>query len=284
MANITIKTGPLPNTKYTLTGHSVASRNTCFYIPETKVMLDCGMDFEYIPEHIFCSHLHSDHAKSLPLCIVQLGLLKSQKKVNIYVPTRMKEHVRNYIDAFYAMSKNNKTHNAHTKYNLIGVDDNTKIEVKIRNTKYLVETFKCFHTVPCIGYGFIEVRKRLKEEYKTLSQLELTTLRKSGTDIQEEFEVPEFCYLGDTTEEVFVQSPHILEKYKTIMVECTFLEDNMIDKAKHKKHMHITNLDPIIKNNPNISFILYHFSNRYEKAEIIEFFKQKNYSNVVVWT
>lgn len=276
-----MKKGPLPNTSYTLTGHSIASRNTCFYIPETKIMLDCGLDTEYIPEHVYISHCHSDHAKSLPLSLVQLGLIKSSKKVNIYVVDRMKEYVRNYIDAFYAMSKNNPKHNAHTKYNLIGVHEDTRIEVKIRNIKYIVEVIKCYHTVPCVGYGFIEVRKRLKEEYKGKSQEELTILRKSGTDIQEEVEVPEFCYLGDTTEQVF-ENP-VLKKYKTIMVECTFLTDDMLEKAKHKKHMHIRNLEPIFEMNPETTFILYHFSNRYEKTEIHNFFKDKGYRNVVIW-
>ncbi len=274
----------LPNTQFTILGKSVASKGTCFYVPEMKIMLDCGIDSEYLAEHVFVTHLHSDHSKSIPLSIVQLTNAKfkqNNKKINIYVPEEMKEYVRNYIDAFYVMSKNNKFHKAHTKYNLIGVTTDTRIETSIRNTRYIVEIIKCHHTVPCVGYGFIEVRKRLKEEYKPIMHdfKKLAELRKSGVEIQEDFEVPQFCYLGDTTEHVFKNQ--LLEKYKTIMVECTFLENDTIEHAKTKKHMHIVNLLPVIHLHKDKIFILYHFSFRHDKDNIHEYFK--DYSNVIVW-
>ncbi|MCJ7636153.1 MAG: MBL fold metallo-hydrolase, partial [Nitrososphaeraceae archaeon] len=273
MSLIDKKKEKLPNTPFTIHGHSVAAKGTCFYIPEMRIMLDCGIESDYLPEHVFVTHLHSDHSKAIPVSIIQLTNAKfkqNNKKIDIYVPEEMKEYVRNYIDAFYVMSKNNKFHKAHSKYNLIGVKTSMRIETSIRNTRYIIEIIKCHHTVPCVGYGFIEVRKRLKEEYKLLSNKEIAGLRKSGVDVQEDFEVPQFCYLGDTTEQVFKEPEW--KKYNTIMVECTFLEDDMIDYARVKKHMHIQNLLPIIKLYSNKTFILYHFSFRYDKDNIHEYF------------
>lgn len=277
----------IPGTQYSLIGHSWAAKNTCFYIPELKIMLDCGLESELIPDHVFITHGHADHSKDIPMTLVQLSSFKSQqqKKINIFVPIEMTEYVRKYIDAFYVMSKNNPTHKAHSKYNLISVEANMRIPILIRNTKYIIEIIKCFHTVPCVGYGFIEVRTRLKQEFRGLNQKELITLKKSGTEIQEEYENPMFCYLGDTNEWVFTNKNtfELIKKYPVIMSECTFITPEQIPQAKKKKHIYIETIDEIIKNNLNKTFILYHFSDRYEEQEIIDFFIKKNYNNVIPW-
>lgn len=277
----------ITGTQFTLIGYSWAAKNTCFYVPEMKVMLDAGVEHEYIPDHVFITHCHSDHSKNLPQSIIQLSNFKSteKKKINIYVPIEMVDKIKSYIDAFYVMSKNNPKHKAHSKYNLIGVTPNTRIDVIIRNTKYIVEVIKCYHTVPCVGYGFIEVRKRLKPEYKNLTQPEIVALKKTGVQIMEEYEHPQFCYLGDSNEWVFTSrdtSP-ILEKYNFIMTECTFLTSDQKDQAHQKKHTLIDNIEPIIRENPNKTFVLYHFSDRYTKDEIVDFFKDKDYKNIIVW-
>ncbi|QKF93690.1 ribonuclease Z/metallo-beta-lactamase domain protein [Fadolivirus algeromassiliense] len=274
-------------TQFTLKGYSWAAKNTCFYIPELKIMLDAGLEHEYIPDHVFITHCHSDHSKNLPQSVIQLGNIKSKetKKVNIYVPEEMVDKVRSYIDAFYVMSKNNPKHKVHSKYNLIGVKANTRIEVMIRNTKYIVEVIKCYHTVPCVGYGFIEIRKRLKPEYVGKEGYELAALKKEGIAIMEEYEHPQFCYLGDSNEWVFTSkdTSHFFEKYNFIMTECTFITSDQKDQAHHKKHILIDNLEPIIRANPDKTYVLYHFSDRYTKDEIVTYFKDKDYKNIIIW-
>jgi ribonuclease Z len=267
----------IPGTQCTLRGSSWAARNTCFYIPEMDVMLDAGIEHEYIPEHVFVTHGHSDHSKNIPQTIIQLGNIKSNcpKKVNIYIPKEIEEYTRNYIDAFYVMSKNNPKHRAHTKYNLIPVEANTRIVVTIRNIKHIIEIIKCFHTVPCVGYGFIQIRNRLKEEYKELQGKEIAVIRKSGIEVTEEYEHPLFCYIGDTNEWVFTNP--------VLMCECSFITDEQLEQAKRKKHIHIQNIEHIIHDNKDKTFILYHFSDRYETQQIIDFFEGKNYPNVVPW-
>lgn len=279
----------IPNTYFTLTGYSWAARNTSFYIPEMKIMLDCGVEHEYIPDHVFITHGHCDHSKNIPNTIIQLSNYKikqqQKKKVNIYVPIEIVGYVKNYIDAFYVMSKNNPTHDAHNKYNLIPVETNTRIQIAIRNTKYIVEIIKCFHTVPCVGYGFIEVRNRLKSEYKGISRQELVNLKKTGIEIQEEYEHAMFCYLGDTNEWVYTnkETSETLKKYSVIISECSFIDTSQIEQAKKKKHIYIENIDEIIKNNLNKTFILYHFSDRYDDQDLIDFFIKKGYPNVFPW-
>jgi ribonuclease Z len=273
----------IPNSQLKLTGYSWAAKNTSFYIPELKIMLDCGVENDYIPNHIFISHCHADHSKNIPLNIIQLNnsKCKEKRKINYYVPEVMVDCVINYIDSFFIMSKNNPNHKAHQTYNIIGVKDNSRIELLIRNKKFIVEVVKCFHTVPCVGYGFIEVRQRLKDEFKNLQREQIIELKKSGVEIQKEVEIPLFCYLGDSNERVF--SNDLLKKYSVIMSECTFLYPDQINDAKHKKHIHFDNLKNIIEANMDKTFILYHFSDRFEKEEIVNFFNQKHYNNVILW-
>lgn len=274
----------IPSTQFTLTGYSRASKNTSFYIPEMKIMLDCGIENEYIPDHIFVTHCHADHSKNIPLNLVQLGNIKNKentKKINFYVPQQMQNITREFIHVYYVMSKNNPNHKVHNKYNLIGVTENTRMPLIIRNKKYIIDIIKCFHTVPCVGYGFIEVRTKLKDEYKDLTREDIIKLKKTGVDIQQEIEVPLFCYLGDTDERVFVNN--VVDKYPVIIIECTFIHPDQLENAKNKKHIHINNIENILMTHTDKMFILYHFSDRYEREEIIEFFNKKNYKNVIIW-
>ena len=171
----------IPNTQHHLTGYSVAAKNTCFYVPEMQIMLDAGLEHEFIPDHVFITHGHSDHSKSVPQSIIQLTNSKekqNKKIINIYVPIEIMDYVKNYIHAFYTMSKNNPHNKSHMKYKLIGVKPGERFEALINNKKHIVEIIKCFHTVPTVGYGFIEIRKRLKEEYRELDRKELVELKK----------------------------------------------------------------------------------------------------------
>jgi ribonuclease Z len=70
--------------------------------------------------------------------------------------------------------------------------------------------------------------------------------------------------------------------YKTIIIECTYIYDTEeeIKLAKINKHMHWTNIKDIIKTHNTIQFILIHFSMKYTKKEIEEFFKKENLMNV----
>ena len=67
------------------------------------------------------------------------------------------------------------------------------------------------------------------------------------------------------------------------MIECSFISDDQIEQARKKRHIYIKNIEPFIKDNPDKTFILYHFSSRYEKEEINTYFKTNGYTNAVLW-
>jgi len=149
------------------------------------------------------------------------------------------------------------------------------------DNKYMVDIIKCDHTVPCVGYCFYESRNRLKSEYKGLSKEEMVQLRKKNVEVSEQFKVPVFAFMGDTTHEVFVQNTHLFE-YPVIIVECTFIYDDHVQEAEKSKHMHWNNLHPFILANPRCTFVLIHFSLRYTDKEVTKFFEQMG-ENIVLW-
>lgn len=291
----------LTGTCFTIKGFSIAALRTNFYIPELRIMLDAGLSANVSPDYIFVTHCHSDHTANIPY-----HLYTCHKKIAIFAPAESYVRINNYIKSAYLMSADlddedrldvTKIYDMIPVYNgeteiMIGekqkIKKNTdgENEVVFEGGKPMkVEIIKCDHSVPCVGYGFIDTRIKLKEEYAHLQGKELGALKKSGVDINYKVEFPFFCYLGDTSHEV-LKDPR-LEKYLTLMVECTFIDPDDHDNAILTKHMHWEYLKPYILSHENMNFIIYHFSQRYKPEQIKEFFDNefvKNcITNVKVW-
>lgn len=293
-------------TCYTLRGWSKAALRTNFYIPELRIMLDAGLSANVSPDYIMITHCHSDHTANIPY-----HLYTCHKKIAIFSPPESYVRINNYIKSAYLMSADiddedmldvTKLYDMVPAYEgetevLIGEkieeykDENGDKKTRLKGGKPMkVEIIKCDHGVPCVGYGLIESRIKLKPEYEHLQGKEIGALKKSGVDINYKVEFPFFCYLGDTSHEV-LKDPRI-EKYVTLMIECTFILPDEHDNAIITKHMHWEYLKPYILAHPNTNFILYHFSQRYQPEQIKEFFdneffdKENNVvviSNVKVW-
>jgi ribonuclease BN (tRNA processing enzyme) len=80
----------------------------------------------------------------------------------------------------------------------------------------------------------------------------------------------------------FSFSPELLE-YKYVMVECTFLMDE--NKSVTDYHIHWSELRNVIKENPNVYFMLVHFSMRYSWDEIDVYFskEKEEIPNMMIW-
>jgi len=277
------RTGKIPGTYLTLIGYSRAADETCFYIQELDIMLDCGMKNNFMPDHIFITHGHSDHSRNMPCSLLELGNSKNSSNTKhpiFYLPIEIVDLGKQYIHSFYALSKFNPNTKIHNKYDIVGVIPNKKIEIEIKNKKFIVEIIKCFHRVPCVGYGFTEVRQKLKDEYLTLKGNEIRDLKNEGIQITKDVEYPLFCFLGDTMENIFNVTSIL--NYPVIMIECSFLYDDEIQMAKEKSHISWFVLEPFVKAHPNKTFILFHFSKRYTVDEIKNFFDGK-YNNIILW-
>lgn len=277
----------IPGTQWTLKGYSIAALRTNFYIKELEAMFDGGLSSPYCMSHIFITHGHSDHTANLPFHIYNN---KENSKIKVYVPKEIASNIKNFIETCYILSSDvdfaalnikNEDLYLYKYYDLITVTPGDLLDISMKNKKYSVEIIKCYHSVPCVGYGFIEKRQKLKNEFKNLCGKEIGELRKKGQDLYNEVEYPYFCFLGDTSKEILKETS--LEKYQTIMIECTFIFDDELMQADKTHHLHWKYLEGYIRDNPEKTFILYHFSQRYSKKELYEFFENIAMHNVVPW-
>jgi ribonuclease Z len=290
-----VKSLRLPNIPHlaTLRGYSVAARHTALWIPEWRLMLDCGVPHNFVPEHIFITHSHLDHTSALCSSIIDTGAVTPK----IIVPKPCEKHIRDHIHYTYVMTKNNENPKIHNKYKLVSVVPDQRLDIVVNKMNWIVDVIKCTHTLPCSGYGFSEKRNKLFPEYEKIKddqdkiyqedntqptgQAKLAELVKSGVQISGMREYPLFCFLGDTNEKV-LDNP-ILNKWKTIIIECSFLDADHMQHAKKDKHMHWLKLKPYILSRPDTTFILIHFSQRYTFSYIDTFFKNENIPNIYPW-
>jgi ribonuclease BN (tRNA processing enzyme) len=298
-----LKTFTIPNTKYSICGYSVAAQRTSFYSKELNAMFDSGLSSNYSPDHVFVTHMHTDHRANLPFNLSYGGM----RTTYFYAPLYTKQIIKNYIDA----TNNSNVQDEPDKtvfndrgseaintsgggdndvdfvpasippYEVIEADDGTFLSIVMKGKPHLVEIINSHHSVRCISFGLIETKNKLKPEYKTSSRDEIIALRKANIEITTTEQKPYFIYVGDTSKEILNDTR--LLKYSTIMIECTFIADDELERADKTKHIHWKSLEPFVVANPQITFVLYHFSSRYKKAEIDTFFAGVGLRNVIAW-
>lgn len=246
-------------------------------------MLDAGLSANIIPEYIFITHQHSDHVANLPYH------LYGNNGLQVFVPNDSKQKFQDYIISAYFLTLNTSETDKISEIqntNIIGVSDDEPdfdIQTKKNNKTIHVEIIKCDHTVPCVSFGFSENKYKLKHEYKSLSGKEIKAFKDQNVDICDTIPHYFLLFLGDTSREVLKDQRII--KYRNVMIECTFLYADDLDQADKTKHIHWNYMKQFVIDNPNTNFILYHFSQRYKKEEIDDFFKNEktNIPNIIIW-
>jgi ribonuclease Z len=266
------------NKNYKLNGYSIAAFRTNFMIKSLNIMFDAGLSSPLSFENIFITHGHCDHTAS-----INFHIYNANKIVNIYMPNELIDNMGNFLKYSMQLSTLKTFDESKVEYKLIGVKENDNFDIYINKKRFNISIFNCYHNIPCVGYGISEYKNKLKEEYVGMKKEDIMELKKKNIVFTEEVLDNFIVYLGDTTEKVFENNE--IFKYTNIMVECTFILESDYEQSIQTSHIHWLKLKEIIKNNPKNIFILYHFSRRYKKSFLLEFFEniKEEYGNIIAW-
>lgn len=162
----------LPDTQFTLRGHSRGGERTGFYISQLKLFLDAGVQSYFVPQTILITHCHADHSFAMPMLVT--GLSSQLKECpQIFVPIESVTKFQAFQSSFFDLTQC-KTG---IKSLICGIQRGCIIDLKKSNC--FAEIFTLDHSVPTNGYGIFEKRTRLKECFKHLDKFELVQLRKT---------------------------------------------------------------------------------------------------------
>ncbi|MHC4258769.1 MAG: MBL fold metallo-hydrolase [Planctomycetota bacterium] len=142
--------------------------------------------------------------------------------------------------------------------NLVPVKPGAEYQIK---PNQIVRVFATKHSYQSVGFTVIETRKKLKSEYQGLSGPQIVELKKQGVTIENPIEIPMVSYLGDTSYLDFSQLETV-SKSKILIAECTFFEDEHIERAEAGKHMHIDEFGPLMERMENETIVITHLTHR----------------------
>jgi len=248
-------------------GHSRGSERTGFYIPELRLYLDAGVQGLFHPHWIFLTHVHADHSNSLMNNLT--GLTTTPQ---ILAPAESIDLIKNCFTSYKHMTSHSPVQ---IRFQFLPLVAEQRVDV---GKCYCVKSYRLFHDVPCLGYGIIKKKTKLKEEYLDKSKQLLKEFRSKGEQIDEISLEHVMIYLCDTNIQICENEEIFLYQY--IFIECTFFAPEDIDIAKDK-HIHWQQLLPIIEKHPENKFVLIHASIRYKD---VHQYCESLPPNVIIWT
>lgn len=250
----------------TIEGYSRAAVQTYWRIPELRIGFDLGAqpwDFMGTPVW-FLSHTHLDHICALPAYISRRRMMKMEPPT-IYLPAHAVPMVEQMLNAVRRLDR------GRLPCELIGVEPGDEIEL---SRELVVTTSATKHTVPSLGYVVWERRKKLKEEYQSLTGDEIRDLRMSGVEVSAERRMPLVAYLGDSAPAGLDACPAMYEA-QVLIAEMTFVAPSHRKEKIHKHgHMHLDDFLQRRERFHNELIIASHFSTRYLDSQVERFVRK----------
>ena len=292
----TLRRVELENGKLSIIGLGRSADASAYFLPELGIVLDAGIQVKSLrPKLVLLSHAHRDHIQALPT--------HAAGKAKIICPETIEPLVRRFLLAEAQLNYGNPTQtdeetiNALGDYDIQGVQDGEEFLLPRETyhgspTPIGVQVFRAPHKegVPAVSYGLYRAKTRLKPEYTRLPKSELGKLIQQDTVITETHNEGILFYTGDTTINLLKDRwKEILPKYKHVIHEVTFLgkpSSELDESARRKGHTHYAQLHPWICAFPETTFVCVHWSLRYSREDVIQFFEVEYGGvpkNVVLW-
>jgi ribonuclease Z len=239
-------------------GTSIAGESTSVSVPELDVCFDMGCCPRAMLSEKFVaiSHGHMDHIGGLAYWCSQ-RVFQGMGPGSIICNKAIAPAIRRMMEGFIGLEEQT------TPYNLIELEPGQEFEIK---NNFFIKMFEVEHTCPAVGYTILEKRSKLKPEYYEMPQEKLRELKDKGVDITRILEVPLVSYLGDTAPGPVLVSDDV-RKSQIVICECTFVEDDHVDRAAVGKHMHLKNIAEWLRVLEAQKLVLIHVSRRSNMLE-----------------
>lgn len=246
---------------------SKALYSTWIYYSPERILFDAGEGVAtmltnkiYAVKHIFLTHGHVDHISGLWSIINTRNnaMGDREKPLTIYYPSGNKG-IELYADFL-------KRANSELRFKLQFVPLKEGEKVPLRDsetTNRYIKPFSVLHTYSetAFGYHLVEVRKRLKAEYRDLSKEEITKLVKTygSEQVTETYEKKVLTISGDT----ILLKKEDIQDTEILFHECTFLKK---EDRKFNNHASLEEVIELVKEANVQTLVLYHISSRYIRS------------------
>ncbi len=254
----------------TLSGYSTALFSTYYFVEELGILFDAGdglmsnlLQKSRKVKHVFVSHADRDHLAGL-LQFMQLNGRDVFPKV--YFPKD--------CGSFPALAEFSSKFDPHAgRGEWIGLDRNEEVWI---SKDLVVKAIENRHVptednqLKSLSFQIFKVKRKLKEEYLSLSGKEIGALRKEkGTNaITTELRENILTYSGDTP----IENDGRWQDSQILIHEATFLDktDLDTDDPRYNKHSTLVEvMEMAVKTNIG-QLVLGHFSTRYSPEQIKE--------------
>jgi len=242
-------------------GVSIAGHESFYKVPAFRILLEFGRAPDDVVSYqtVCVTHAHLDHIAGLAHHASRRRLT-GLPPARVYVPAEAVSDVAAWVEACERLED--------VAYGVELVPAVASDRVRLRNDLEMT-VLPGRHRVPTVGYLFSETRQKLKEEFAGLPGPEIARLRAGGAEVTRREEIPLLAYPGDCGAGVFDAAPELF-RARVLLIECSFLAPEDVDRAREYGHIHI---DDLISRAPlfqNEAVVLTHFSQRYRAEEIRE--------------
>ena len=250
-----------------IVGASTAGIESWFRVSPPGVAFDAGRGVAELSgvRRVFLSHGHLDHSLGVPFQLSQRNFAEDGPPTRIFCPAEIAGDLEEFVQAAERLER------VTYRYEIVGLGAGDRVEL---GRGFAVESFATDHVVPSLGFDLLRTRKRLASRYVGLPPDEIASLKRQGVEVEQRFEVRSLSYCGDTGPAVLDQRQQLFEA-EVLLLECTFLGDQSIDKGPLYKHVHVADLIERQDRFQNAHVVLLHLSRRHQASELREILERK---------